>query len=117
MSIGRPARYPFVKRRRPAGSSRSRPGRSLSSNMSARPSVVQIYVTCLVETLRPEAGMAVVKVLERLGLAVERPEGQTCCGQPAFNGGAWDDARAMARHTLDVRARTDDPIGVPSGSG
>ena len=83
--------------------------------MSAKPSVVHIYVTCLIETLRPEAGMAVVKVFERLGLAVECPKGQTCCGQPAFNGGAWDDARAMARHTLDVLARTEGPIVVPSG--
>ena len=64
--------------------------------------MVQLFVTCLIETLRPEAGMAVVKVLERRGLTVEFPDGQTCCGQPAFNGGAFDDARAMARHTLDL---------------
>lgn len=70
--------------------------------------------------------MAVVRILERLGIAVDYPDGQTCCGQPAFNGGAWDDARAMARHTLDVLAKpkvseavspTDPaPIVVPSGS-
>jgi L-lactate dehydrogenase complex protein LldE len=84
--------------------------------MSAKPSIVQLFVTCLIETLRPEAGMAVVKVLERRGLTVEFPGGQTCCGQPAFNGGAWDDARAMARHTLDVLARSDAPIVIPSGS-
>ncbi len=80
------------------------------------PTTVQLFVTCLVETLRPAAGMAVVRVLERLGLTVEYPEGQTCCGQPAFNGGAWDDARAMARHTLDVLSRTAEPVIVPSGS-
>ncbi|MGH9201352.1 MAG: (Fe-S)-binding protein, partial [Vicinamibacterales bacterium] len=57
-----------------------------------------------------------VEVLERLGLAVEYPNGQTCCGQPAFNAGAWDDARAMARYTLDVLARSNAPIVVPSGS-
>ncbi len=78
--------------------------------------IVQLFATCLVEAVRPEAGMAVVKVLERLGITVEYPEGQTCCGQPAFNAGAWDDARAMARHTLDVLARSDAPIVVPSGS-
>ncbi len=60
--------------------------------------------------------MAVVQVLERLGLTVEYPEGQTCCGQPAFNGGAWDEARAMARHTLNVLRRSDAPIVVSSGS-
>ncbi|MEK7310435.1 MAG: (Fe-S)-binding protein [Chloroflexota bacterium] len=70
-----------------------------------KPTTVQLFATCIVETLRPEAGMAVVEVLERLGLAIEYPEGQTCCGQPAFNGGLWDDARAMARHTLDVLCR------------
>lgn len=60
--------------------------------------------------------MAVVRVLERLGLRVEFPEGQTCCGQPAFNGGEWTEARAMARHTLDVLGNTTEPIIVPSGS-
>jgi L-lactate dehydrogenase complex protein LldE len=70
----------------------------------AKTQSVQLFGTCLIETLYPQAGMAVVRVLERLGLTVEYPDGQTCCGQPAFNGGAWDDARAMARHTLDVLA-------------
>ncbi len=77
---------------------------------------VQLFATCLIETLRPEAGLAVVRVLERLGYYVNLPEGQTCCGQPAFNGGLWDEARAMARHTLDVLAPTEGPIVVPSGS-
>ena len=57
-----------------------------------KPTTVQLFATCIIETLRPEAGMAVVEVLERLGLTIEYPEGQTCCGQPAFNGGLWDDA-------------------------
>jgi L-lactate dehydrogenase complex protein LldE len=77
---------------------------------------VELFATCLVETLRPEAGMAVVQVLEGLGITVQYPKGQTCCGQPAFNAGAWDEARAMARHTLRVLAPSDDPIVVPSGS-
>lgn len=84
--------------------------------MTDPPSTVQLFATCLIETLRPEAGMAVVRVLEKIGLQVEYPDGQTCCGQPAFNGGAFDDARAMARHTLDVLSRTDTPVVVPSGS-
>jgi L-lactate dehydrogenase complex protein LldE len=81
-----------------------------------RPKTVQLFATCLIETIRPEAGMAVVSVLERLGLTVEYPAGQTCCGQPAFNAGAWADARAMARHTLDVLSRSPAPIVLPSGS-
>jgi L-lactate dehydrogenase complex protein LldE len=77
---------------------------------------VQLFGTCLVESLRPKVGMAVIEVLERQNIAVEFPQGQTCCGQPAFNAGAWEDARAMARHTLDVLARSPAPIVVPSGS-
>lgn len=80
------------------------------------PRRVQLFATCLIETLRPEAGMAVVCILEKLGVTVEFPEQQTCCGQPAFNGGAWDDARAMARHTLNVLSESDAPVVVPSGS-
>ena len=83
---------------------------------SVKPQVVQLFSTCLIETLRPEVGIAAVRVLERLGLTVEYPEGQTCCGQPAFNAGAWEDARAMARYTLDVLDRSSAPIIVPSGS-
>ncbi len=88
------------------------------------PPSVQLFGTCLIETLRPEAGMAVVRVLERLGIEVQYPHGQTCCGQPAFNAGAWEDARAMARYTLDILNGGRDerplastsPIVVPSGS-
>lgn len=77
---------------------------------------VQLFVTCLVDNFFPDVGFAVVKILEELGLQVEFPQAQTCCGQPAFNGGFWDDARAMARHTLDVLSESDAPIVVPSGS-
>lgn len=77
---------------------------------------IQLFVTCLIETICPAAGMAVVRVLERLGVRIEYPEGQTCCGQPAFNGGAWREAREMACYTLDVLARSSLPIVIPSGS-
>lgn len=77
---------------------------------------VQLFVTCLIEAINPQAGLSVVNVLEKLGWQVEFDEAQTCCGQPAFNGGAWSDARAMARHTLDVLSKSEGPIVVPSGS-
>ncbi|RME41628.1 MAG: (Fe-S)-binding protein [Caldilineae bacterium] len=77
---------------------------------------VQLLVTCLVDAFFPQVGMATVKVLERCGLKVQFPAGQTCCGQPAFNGGLWDDARAMARHTLNVLSATEGPIVLPSAS-
>jgi L-lactate dehydrogenase complex protein LldE len=77
---------------------------------------VQLFATCIVETLTPEIGLAAAQVLERLGVTVVVPGGLTCCGQPAFNGGFWDDARAMARHTLDVLGQSDAPVVIPSGS-
>src|SRR3954471_22390063 len=78
--------------------------------------IVQLLPTCLVNEFHPEAGMAVVRVLERLGFEVELPAGLTCCGQPAYNAGFHDEARQVARHTLDVLAATSGPIVVPSGS-
>ncbi len=77
---------------------------------------VNLLVTCLVDTVCPDVGFATVALLERLGLTVEVPAGQTCCGQPAFNSGSWDDARAMARHLIDVFGDDDAPVVVPSGS-
>ena len=81
-----------------------------------RPARVQLMVTCLVDTLFPDVGFAVVNVLERLGIAVDVPPNQTCCGQPAFNSGSWDDARAMARHLVDQFGASEAPVVVPSGS-
>ncbi len=59
--------------------------------------------------------MAMAEVLERLGCEVDFPEGQTCCGQPAFNTGYRDEARGVARHFLRV-FRGADYIVAPSGS-
>jgi L-lactate dehydrogenase complex protein LldE len=55
-------------------------------------------------------------VLERLGYEVRVPDGLTCCGQPAFNAGFHDEARAAARQTLNALEATDGPIVIPSGS-
>jgi L-lactate dehydrogenase complex protein LldE len=59
--------------------------------------------------------MAMAEVLERLGFAVDFPENQTCCGQPAFNSGYHEEARQVARHFLNV-FRDAEYIVVPSGS-
>src|SRR5919204_6290386 len=83
--------------------------------MAERP-IVQLFHTCLVNEMFPEVGMAVVRVLERLGFEVQVPLDQTCCGQPAYNAGFHADTRTVARYTLTVLARTDGPIVVPSGS-
>ncbi|MET3872344.1 (Fe-S)-binding protein [Puniceicoccus vermicola] len=71
--------------------------------------------TCLCDAFFDEAAKASVEVLEGLGIEVVIPQAQTCCGQPAFNGGDWKSSRAVVRHTLEVFAG-DDPIIVPSGS-
>ena len=82
----------------------------------ARPRAVQLLATCLVDHFYPRVGLAVADILERAGLEVTVPERQTCCGQPAFNAGCQDDARVMARHTVDVLTRSEAPVVVPSGS-
>ena len=66
------------------------------------PETVQLFITCLLDTLYPETGQAVVRVLERAGVRVEFPPGQTCCGQPAFNAGMWAQARPLAMKTIRV---------------
>lgn len=77
---------------------------------------VQLFATCLVDALAPGVGRATVSVLERAGCQVEVPEGQTCCGQPAYNVGLNGEAAEMAAHTLDVLDATEGSIVVPSGS-
>ena len=76
---------------------------------------VALMVTCLGDVFFPEVGVATVRLLRRLGVEVEFPPRQTCCGQPHFNSGYHDDARALARHT--IAAFADSPLIVtPSGS-
>jgi L-lactate dehydrogenase complex protein LldE len=80
------------------------------------PGTVQLFVTCIVDTLYPEVGEAVVRVLQRAGAEVEFPAGQTCCGQPAFNAGMRAEARQMAIHTIEVFEQAPGAVVVPSGS-
>jgi L-lactate dehydrogenase complex protein LldE len=88
----------------------------ISTAPAVRPTRVQLLVTCLIDRLYPDTGMAAAAVLERLGLEVYCPPAQTCCGQPAFNAGFTDEARALARHTIDLLSERDDPVVIPSGS-
>ena len=78
---------------------------------------VGLFVTCLVDLVRPRVGLAAVSLLEDAGCDVVVPRGQTCCGQPAYNAGARDDAAALARQTVRASADADvDYVVVPSGS-
>ena len=90
-------------------------GMSDTATPNAKPDRVSLFVTCLVDQFYPEVGESVVNVLERLGVEVDVPPDQTCCGQPAYNSGYWDDARVVAARFLDV-FDSDGPIVVPSGS-
>lgn len=74
-----------------------------------------IFVTCLVEHLYPEVGMATVRILERLGLEVDFKPAQTCCGQPAYNSGYPEEATRVGRNLLEVFSGSD-YIVTPSGS-
>jgi L-lactate dehydrogenase complex protein LldE len=76
---------------------------------------VQLMATCLCDAFYDDVARATVEVLEHLGCTVEFPEGQTCCGQPAFNGGDWPASRKVVRHTVQTFAG-DCPVVVPSGS-
>ena len=76
---------------------------------------VSLFVTCVVDQLFPQVGMAMADVLERAGFQVDFPENQTCCGQPAFNSGYRAEARTVARHFLDTFAASE-AVVVPSGS-
>jgi len=76
---------------------------------------VSLFVTCIVDQLFPRVGLAMAEVLEWLGYRVDFPEAQTCCGQPAFNSGYRAEARAVARHFLEVFEGAEYVV-VPSGS-
>ena len=61
---------------------------------------VGLFVTCLIDMMRPEIGFSTLKLLETAGCEVVIPDSQTCCGQPGYNSGE----RAIARRPSDPRA-------------
>ena len=77
---------------------------------------IQLFVTCLVDSFYPKTGEAIVDILRRLGMDVEFPPDQTCCGQPNFNAGLRAEARPIAEHTIKVFEKTKGDIVIPSGS-
>jgi len=76
---------------------------------------VGLFVTCLVDLMRPSVGFAAVKLLEEAGCRVAVPAAQTCCGQPAYNSGDKADAKAIARQTIEAFEGYDYVV-APSGS-
>jgi L-lactate dehydrogenase complex protein LldE len=76
---------------------------------------VALFVTCLVDMMRPRIGFAAIHLLEAAGCEVIVPETQTCCGQPAFNGGDRASAAALAKKLI-AEFEGYEYVVVPSGS-
>lgn len=74
-----------------------------------------LFITCLVDLLRPEIGWATVKLLQNVGADLVIPEGQTCCGQPAYNSGQRRAAQKLAKRHI-VLLEGYDEIVIPSAS-
>jgi len=76
---------------------------------------VSLFITCLVDQFFPDVGMSVVSVLRRLGVVVDFPAAQTCCGQPAFNSGFKSEARELAKRFILIFENSEYVV-APSGS-
>src|ERR1700761_3565139 len=76
---------------------------------------VALFITCYNDTLFPETGKAVVRVLERLGQTVEFPAGQTCCGQMHWNTGYQREALPLVKRFVE-QFRDAEAVVVPSSS-
>ena len=89
----------------------------MASSMHTAPSNprVGLFVTCLVDAMRPSVGFAALKLLREAGCRVEVPQAQTCCGQPAFNSGDTRDAATLARRFIEI-FEPFDYVVAPSGS-
>lgn len=76
---------------------------------------VGLFIPCYVDQLYPQVGLSTLRVLRGLGLDIEFPEEQTCCGQPMANSGCGEDARPLAEKFLRIFGRYDHVV-APSGS-
>jgi L-lactate dehydrogenase complex protein LldE len=76
---------------------------------------VALFIPCFVDQLFPNVAIAMLKVLRRLNVEVDYPAAQTCCGQPAFNTGYWNEARPLAQRYREIFTGFDAVVS-PSGS-
>jgi len=88
---------------------------SLAERASPKGKRASLFVTCMVDALFPRTGIAAVNLLRHVGVAVDFPLAQTCCGQPGFNAGYWDEARRVATQFLEA-FKDSELIVAPSGS-
>jgi L-lactate dehydrogenase complex protein LldE len=82
---------------------------------TVKPARVYLFGTCVVDIFFPSAGLDAIRLLEREGIAVDYPQGQSCCGQPAYTSGYTDQARTVAAAQLALFSEPW-PVVVPSGS-
>jgi L-lactate dehydrogenase complex protein LldE len=87
----------------------------MPESSATEPISVGLFVTCLVDLIRPTVGFATVRLLEGAGCTVSVPKAQTCCGQPAYNSGDNPDARAIAVKVIEAFEGFDYVV-APSGS-
>ena len=80
-----------------------------------RPTRASLMITCLGDMFFPDTGVAMVRLLRRLGVSVDFPRGQTCCGMPLFNSGYRVEATAVAARTVRLFEGAEHVV-VPSGS-
>ncbi|AUO08978.1 Fe-S oxidoreductase [Paenibacillus jamilae] len=76
---------------------------------------VSLFITCLSDAIYPKVGEAMARLLARYGVELEFPKVQTCCGQPSYNSGYWDETRAAAKTILKA-FNDSDFVVAPSGS-
>lgn len=76
---------------------------------------IGLFIPCYIDQLYPHVGLATVDVLERFGVEIEFPAGQTCCGQPMANTGCTNDARPLALKFLEI-FKDFEYVVCPSGS-
>src|SRR5207247_4724945 len=115
-----------IRRRRPLRPHRARPRTASAGARRPTPHATRtpvmaagvrasLMITCLGDVFFPDVGVAMVKLLRRLGVTVDFPAGQTCCGLPLFNSGYHAEAAAVARRTVPL-FRDAQHVVVPSGS-
>ncbi|MCP3794070.1 (Fe-S)-binding protein [Paenibacillus sp. CH40] len=76
---------------------------------------VSLFITCLSDAIYPKVGEAMARLLTRYGVQLDFPKVQTCCGQPSYNSGYWDETRAAAKTILKAFNDSDFVVS-PSGS-
>ncbi len=76
---------------------------------------VTLFIPCFIDACYPKVAISMVQILERLGHTIDYPEEITCCGQPAFNSGYWEETRTVAVKVLNI-LKDAETIVIPSGS-